>query len=144
MSLQYYMDTMPRYSDDELLGFKLWYESEQLPKDLEIFKARKRTNYFYFLTFTWNNSVDKTLFKQAVEKQLTRSIILTGRYSFEHEDTNIHCHAYVQTNHRLSKANFASHSRKYGFVDIKRVTKDNGVNSYMSKENETKEIKNIC
>lgn len=95
------------------------------------YKSRK-----YLITFTYNpnSGYTKESFKQAVIKQLNRKTIEEAHYAFEHEETNIHCHALVTSTHPLSKANFHSHSRKYGNIDLKSVQNDNGIIDYISKE----------
>lgn len=91
----------------------------------------------YFITFTYNPSCkySKEEFKKAVEKQLKRGIFSSYKHVFEHEDSNIHAHALVHSKHRLNKDNFKSHARKYGYVDIKSVKEDNGIEEYLTKEN---------
>lgn len=90
----------------------------------------------YLLTFTFNPNTQYTKeeFKSAVIKQLQRKVIAEGSYAFEHEDSNIHCHALVTSTHPLTKSNFNSHIRKFGHMDIKSITEDNGILDYITKE----------
>lgn len=100
-----------------------------------ILKKSKQKSLNYIITFTWNQRLPKESFKHAVVKQLNRTIFSKVTYVFEHEDTNIHCHAYVTATHTLNKENFKSHAEKFGFVDVKHSSKDNGIMDYISKEN---------
>lgn len=119
-------------------SFKRHFEKEILEeyKNYNGFTKAKVSHQRYLITFTRNpnTQLSKEDFKQAVVKQLQRKIIYNGEYSFEHEDTNIHCHAYVIATHALSKSNFNSHIRKFGNIDVTRVTHDHGVKDYISKE----------
>lgn len=96
----------------------------------------------YLITFTSNNSVGLDLWKQAVEAQLSRKIFAGGKYAYEHEETNVHCHAFVNATHTLNKSNFKMFERKYGYIDLKHVHNDNGIDDYISKEGEVREFKN--
>lgn len=89
----------------------------------------------YFITFTHNNNTPKDDFKKAVEKQLERKIFTHVEYAFEHEETNIHCHAIVESKFTLNSLNFKSHSTKHGYVQIKIIKHDNGLQDYINKEN---------
>lgn len=93
-------------------------------------------NPMYLITFTHNQTTDKALFRAAVIKQLNRSIFLKVRFAEEHKDTNYHIHAICTSKFNLNKTNFESHSRKHGHVDVRHVTEDNGLDEYISKENE--------
>lgn len=109
------------------------------PKLLQLHKAILKTprqkSLVYLLTFTSNEKLPKESFKHAVIKQLEREIFSKVKYVFEHEDTNIHCHAYVTATHTLNKDNFKSHIRKYGNMDLRHIKTDNGIDEYISKEN---------
>jgi len=93
-------------------------------------------NPMYLITFTHNQTTDKAIFRAAVIKQLNRSIFLQVRFAEEHKDTNYHLHAICTSKFNLNKDNFKSHARKYGHVDVRHVTKDNGLDEYISKESE--------
>jgi len=93
-------------------------------------------NPMYLITFTHNQTTDKALFRAAVIKQLNRSIFLQVRFAEEHKDTNYHLHAICTSKFNLNKDNFKSHARKYGHVDVRHVTQDNGLDEYISKESE--------
>lgn len=98
----------------------------------------------YLVTFTRNPNSKYTVeqWRQAVLKQLKRHVFIKGDYAFEHEDTNIHCHAYV-TSKGIHKTNFESFAHNYGHVDIKTVKQDNGIHAYIGKENEIKSFVNV-
>lgn len=106
-----------------------------------ILKKPRQKSLIYFITFTSNNKVSVEAFKYGIVKQLEREIFSKVKYSFEHEDTNIHCHAYVTATHTINKDNFKSTIRKYGNMDIKHIKVDNGIEEYMSKENEVITLK---
>lgn len=90
----------------------------------------------YLVTFTHNpnSKHSKEQFKKAVIKQLSRKIFSEGKYAFEHEDTNIHCHALVMPTHGLTQTNFTMFTREHGYIKLDKVTKDNGIEEYISKE----------
>jgi len=98
-------------------------------------KSHSGENNKYLITFTYNNSSSKDAFKAAVQKQMARAIFSHTEFSFEHEESNIHCHAIVESRFTLNASNFKSHSTKYGFVQVKRVYADNGLSDYINKEN---------
>ena len=128
-----FLDTVPEYTSWQLQNHK------QLYKDFtKLFSPNKKSykSVRYFITFTYNPSSGKTKeeFKSATLKQLSRKIFTSVTYAFEHEDSNIHCHAIAVSTHHLSQSNFTSHIRKFGHVDIKHVTTDNGLLDYISKE----------
>lgn len=97
----------------------------------------------FFLTFTLKPELPGlqshseqwiSAFRRAVIKQLQRQIITSGSYVFEHVDLNCHCHAYVTSNYNITRKHFESVTKKFGYVDLRRVTHDNGVEEYMGKE----------
>lgn len=97
----------------------------------------------YLVTFTYDPKKGNTpeQFKTAVVKQLNRAWD-NVKYAFEHEDTNIHCHAIIEyAKTGINKTNFDSHIRKYGNVDVRLISRDNGLEEYISKENPIIEIK---
>ena len=88
----------------------------------------------YLITFTHNNEHDKSSFSSAVIKQLNRAVFSSVLYAFEHQETNLHCHAICESRFKLDKSHFKSHIKKHGSVDIATVKKDNGLEEYISKE----------
>ncbi len=128
------MDGVPDYNHlPELIEFMTGPKNDLYWK--AILKKPRQKSLVYFLTFTSNEKLPKESFKHAVVKQLEREIFSKVKYVFEHEDTNIHCHAYVTATHTINKDNFKSHIRKFGNMDIKHVKTDNGIEEYISKEN---------
>lgn len=124
----------PTYIHPELASFIM----DKVKMDMywkAILKKPRQKSLVYLLTFTSNEKLPKESFKHAVVKQLEREIFSKVKYVFEHEDTNIHCHAYVTATHTINKDNFKSHIRKFGNMDIKHVKTDNGIEEYISKEN---------
>jgi len=102
-----------------------------------IMYSKKPVTTKYLVTFTRNPNTLKTVkeWKQAVEKQLSKTWFKNWDAVYEHESTNIHCHALIEPEHNITATNFTSFIKQYGKVDIVRVTHDNGIQQYMSKEN---------
>lgn len=90
----------------------------------------------FIITFTKRPDVRFEFFKNQVIRQLARKVFNSGKYAFEHVATNAHCHAYVESPFNLCKSHFAHIEKVCGFVDIKRVGWNNGVEEYISKEND--------
>lgn len=88
----------------------------------------------FLLTFTRNEAIDVGVWKNRVRAQLQRKAIKSVKYVLEHKDTNIHCHALVETDKVLRKREFRAFEKTYGYVDVKNVKKDNGLMDYFTKE----------
>jgi len=92
----------------------------------------------YFVTFTKDPKKGHTTeeWKKAVLKQIQRKTFTNYCYCYEHQDTNLHCHAVLSTPHTINATNFASFAKNYGIVLIpKHEVIDNGLERYMTKEN---------
>lgn len=90
----------------------------------------------YFLTFTRDPSNGSKLdWYSMLKKALRQSIHTFVTATIEHPSTNIHCHAVVETKYNLWKGSYKAFT-KHHHIDIKKLKWDNGVKSYMSKENE--------
>lgn len=105
-----------------------WFEEakkRKLPQSLK-----------YLITFTWNNSVCKDKWKKKVSQQLKRKNVkqIYG-IGLEHPDSNIHVHAYIEATGNLRKRDYQPFEKSYGYVDVKHIKIDNGVEEYISKEN---------
>ena len=88
----------------------------------------------YLLTFTKKPEVPTQIWANRIISQLDRSNIhnfISG--ALEHITTNIHCHAYVESP-RISKDDYRAFSRNYGFVDVRQIKVDNGIEDYTQKE----------
>lgn len=92
----------------------------------------------YFLTFTYNGNHEKQTWLDAVKLRLGRKDIkrfISG--VVEHPESNIHVHAYVEsdknwtTNRTKKTYPFHSFEKNYGHVDVKRVKNDNGISDYI-------------
>jgi len=109
-------------------------------------KAKEKSPLRYFVTFTVDPSkgIDLDTFRAAVEKQLARVTLCDAYYVIEHIDTNMHAHCLVFSWQSLSAPQKQWHymTKNVGRVDQVRVRKDNGISSYMSKEN--KPLHRIC
>lgn len=88
----------------------------------------------YFVTFTYNNVADKDEWEDRVITELSKKSWITSKYCIEHKDTNIHAHALVTTKYKKTRRDFAVFERKFGGVNVKLVSKDNGILDYMEKE----------
>ena len=97
----------------------------------------------FFITFTKRPDVRFEFFKLKVVDQLKREVFMRGKYAFEHVSTNAHCHAYVESPYNLCRGTFKSMEKHCGFVDVRRVGVDNGVDEYISKEGEYVFFENI-
>lgn len=102
-------------------------------------RSQKLTKYkdtTYLLTFTRNpnSRYDPTQWLRRIDKELGKSFITESLSTLEHIDTNIHCHTVIQTTHPITKTRFAVFNRDYGYVDLKRINTDNGVQAYIEKE----------
>lgn len=100
-------------------------------------KGRKPKANTFLLTFTRDPKTTRPVaqWEDATIKQLKKTWFTKVKYVFEHKDTNIHCHAYVQADRHIHQSNFKMYMREFGHVDIKIVGEDNGIEEYMSKEN---------
>lgn len=110
-----------------------WFERQK-----KLLKNHKDKDVIrYFLTFTRNpnSRYDKDKWLARVKKELSKAVIVEVYGAcLEHEDTNVHCHAFVAMSKRISKADiFKVFIRDYGFVDCRFVKDDHGVQEYMSK-----------
>ncbi len=97
----------------------------------------KYTGNWYIVTFTYNpnSRYDKLEWLRRVNKEVHRYYVLdSSRFALEHMDTNIHCHAVMETSKRISKVLFKIFNRDYGYVDLRRINVDNDPINYIEKE----------
>nr|DAO41666.1 MAG TPA: hypothetical protein [Cressdnaviricota sp.] len=92
----------------------------------------------YLLTFTYNaRSGTKLEWFNLLCKQLESKLFLTWVACVEHIDRNIHSHVLVTTKHaNLSQQRFTSFTKKHR-LDIRKVSLNNGIETYQTKENPT-------
>lgn len=119
-------------------------ELDQIAMDpIGYWKRKKRANshpdgYRYFITFSPDpKKLEKhglEAWKACLRKQLDKTCITSFKAAYEHKETNIHLHAIVNANRQLVKRNFKVHMTKFGFVDLKSVRYDNGMEEYITKE----------
>lgn len=106
-------------------------------------------NRHYLVTFTYAtkdpkdptklNPYSKEQFRQGIAKTIEqRTTWCDYAYAFEHEETNIHCHAILATEYTLNHTNFKSQAAKYGTVHCVIINTDNGVAEYIKKESKPK------
>ena len=86
----------------------------------------------YLLTLTRDPSVTKDYWFKRVCGVLSRKFVVSFQASLEHINENIHCHVYCHSSKYLRKRDFQKFP---GFVKIDKITKDNGITDYISKEN---------
>lgn len=100
--------------------------------------ASERGPPTYLLTFTYNNrSGTKIEWFNLLCKQLESKLFLTWVACVEHIDRNIHSHVLVTTKHaNLSQQSFKAFVKKHR-LDIRKVSSNNGIETYQSKENPT-------
>lgn len=123
-----YLDEVYAYSGDPISRM-----CDQIEKDRS---QAKDCMKYYFLTFTWNPNWNLSFMPDAIKKSLDRTNIQLLKAAIEHIDSNIHVHAYINFTGKgkLQKANFKSYVNRVGNIDIKKVRKDNGVSTYLDKE----------
>lgn len=97
---------------------------------------KKYEGYKYLVTFTRNENgrYTKKEWLDRVCKELRRKAFSLAVGELEHIDTNIHCHAVIETGKAVHKSLFKVFIRDYGFVDLRRINIDNGVQTYIEKE----------
>lgn len=97
-----------------------------------------QTQKIYLLTFTRDPAVDRHLWYERLVKALSSKMFKTMRASIEHIESNIHCHALVTVECNLSRDKFTSYLKDaknaIRALDIKKVSKDNGIGEYIAKE----------
>lgn len=112
----------PPYTIEEILELSTQY-----------YRSIKGNNYL--LTFTKRSEVKPSDWFDAIIKQLKKKFIIKFLIGFEHLDANMHAHAYIECNKYVQKREFALYERDIGYIDLRIVRKDNGVEGYISKEN---------
>lgn len=89
----------------------------------------------YLITFTKAKDTELSQWRDRVEFELTRShIVKVLNKAYEHMDKNPHCHTYIECKTKVDKNDYKTFIKKFGFVDIKLVKKDNGINQYFKNE----------
>lgn len=124
----------PRYDSlTESQKVALHQEEWDLEQVLKSLQAEVRhARYTYLITFTKRPEVSSDYWFSRLVKQLERKFVISFKASLEHVNSNLHAHVVVQSTQFLKKQHFSSFP---GHVDIKKIIKDNGVYSYISKEN---------
>lgn len=116
-------------------------------------KVKDQSEYHrYFLTLTWNRKAcTEAEWRDACDLFLQSKLFKHGVYAYEtgSKGNNPHCHlfAFCQSKlchnakdpkHPIEKYKGTSHLKKfnykYGFIKFEVVTKDNGIENYISKE----------
>lgn len=128
-----------KMSDEELTSFYLAQDSylSTLPK-------KETKEYLYFCTFTYDSKKDKRQWFEALKKVLKSSTWKSPQLSYEHADTNLHVHMRAGADNKVSLGKFVAWKKLGHRTDIKDVTnKDNGIITYMQKENEVYDDLNL-
>ena len=82
-------------------------------------------------------SHDLGKFKKRIAFELQRKFVVSFKVCFEHEDSNLHAHAVVESNRHLRKKDmFKTYLNNYGFIDMQLVRSEEAVNQYLEKESE--------
>lgn len=131
---EHYPNTLPRGSQwDAIPTFDQWlggqaFGSINIPSQVRLTR--------YLITFTKKPEVDMSKWKARVEMELERShITQVINKAFEHMESNPHCHAYVEVKRKIDKLkDYPTFIKKFGFVDIRLIKKDNGVSQYFLNE----------
>jgi len=103
------------------------------PKKVEVPKR-------YFCTFTRNPKAGtKQQWFALLLKTLNQSLHTFICGTIEHVDSNIHCHAILESKYNLSKdrykAFFKANPGSDNGKELQKIKWDNGTNSYLTKEN---------
>lgn len=99
-------------------------------------KARKRFDGTkYLLTFTRNPNSKYTFddWIHRIQLELSKNFIVDHSCCLENLDTNVHVHSIIEVNKPIAKNQFKVFQRDYGYVDLRRVNVDNGVEQYITK-----------
>lgn len=90
----------------------------------------------YLITFTCNpnSRYTKGQWLERVVKELRRTPLSNVKATLEHVDSNIHCHALVTSTKALYKKLFKVFNDRYGYVDLRRISVDNGTQEYIEKD----------
>lgn len=128
-------------SHEDLIGFHCKY----LLKCPKCFPPPKPQAGYYFLTFTRDpKKCTVEEWKKGMARTLKHKSLGKGKYAYEHEDTNIHCHVYAQCEQTPSPAKFESFTKRYGLIHCsKKIHVDNGIEAYIGKENEVFSYDNV-
>lgn len=100
-------------------------------------KVHLPARYKYLITFT--RDPNKQIVAKWIERvrfELGRKFIQSFKATMEHVDTNIHIHALIESNKYLKKDDFKCFINNYGNIDLKKVVSNNGIEQYLSKEND--------
>lgn len=140
-----------RYSD----LYECYYHEDCWPTPLEFFRMELIRNgdvgrlreldritktqsrdYIYFVTWSRMPSVPLDQWQKAVTRELHKKWIVSFKAVCEHMNTNIHVHALCHSHYKKSHRDFKLFARKFGYVDIKQVQVDHGIDDYISKDQE--------
>lgn len=123
--------------------YLLMWINEYMMKHPRAKLTKSDAKHLYLITYTLDpkKQLSNQEFKAACVKEFSKKLYKRVEYTYEHEDTNIHCHAMVETNHTITydhtKANytFKVFKAKVGNINVKPVKVDNGIKEYITKEN---------
>lgn len=113
--------------------FKQWYDTEWYPANYP--QSRRQARHRYFITFTLapDKGVTVEEFTNRLRFELARKYVLSFRGCIENRDSNIHAHVMLDTDVHLKKTKqFSTWTKKYGFVDLKKINYDNGIEQYFT------------
>lgn len=118
-----------------------WLEEEKTKRKID-------AKHTYFITFTTKDGVDKQKWIKRIKYEMSRKYIVSFQLCVEHKDTNTHIHAKIKSTKHLKKQHFKTYETAFGWVDIRLVKHDNGIDAYMEKEaedfaTELEEIENL-
>lgn len=95
---------------------------------------KQNAKHEYFLTFTTKQDVDKKKWLKRLKFELSRKYVVDFKLCFEHKDTNVHAHVKVKSTKHLKKQMFKTYETAFGWIDIRLIKHDNGIDEYMEKE----------
>lgn len=84
----------------------------------------------YLITYTTKPPVLLKRWAQRIIFEMSRKFVDGFSIVIEKLHSNAHAHALVQTHRNLQKRDFETYTRKFGFIDLRFVEHDNGVDAY--------------
>lgn len=88
----------------------------------------------YLVTYTSAANIEEDLFIKHVRKSMGSRDIVKFIACLENRDTNKHCHAKIWCTRRIDRrrCGFPTYEKHVGKVDLRHVTKDNGIPDYFT------------
>lgn len=104
----------------------------------ELNKKDKTADNYYFITFTKKPDIELNKWYSRLRYEIGRKImgqLIKG--CIENHETNIHCHIYVKATQKIQKRDFSTYEKAFGYIDLKKVNINNGIEEYIDKQGKT-------